>query len=235
MLTSDREFLAFLPLAPDILERKTIMLRGFLRDAGVLCREFLSAHLCPSTPVIMSGSGEAIIPGGLLYEEPNLKPSPNSTKNGLGDTGSGALVAGEAAVATCGCETAPAGDGKHTGAATPAAANPSSSSSSCDARILAASAEKGKGDGRAELGRNEGDAPVPVDVSTVGELYPWKNMYGVTERGGQLELGFLVQQVMPEPLVVFDLRWWLHLQSGECIPRWFRFCHFSGLRLSRCL
>lgn len=169
-----------------------------MRDSGVLCREFLSAHLCSSTPVIMSGSGEAMIPGGLLYEEPNLKPSPDPAKNGGGvAAGSGAaLVAGEAAVATCGCETAPAGDGKHAGAARPATAA-TSPSSSCDARIIvAASVEKGKGGGREQLGRNEGAAPGPMDVSTVGELYPWRNMYGVTERGGQLKLGFLVQQVM---------------------------------------
>ncbi|CAN0529265.1 unnamed protein product [Ectocarpus sp. 12 AP-2014] len=167
---------------------------------GVLCREFLSTHLCPTTPVIMSGSGEAIIPGGLLYEEPNLKPSPDSAKNRGGTTGSGVLVAGEAAVDTCGCETAPpAGDGKHAGAATRAAASPSPSSS-CDTRVLAASAEKDEGKGRAQSGGNEGAkaAPVPMDVSTVGELYPWKNMYGVTERGGQLKLGFLVQQKAEE-------------------------------------
>ncbi|CAM9334799.1 unnamed protein product [Ectocarpus fasciculatus] len=173
---------------------------------GVLCREFLSAHLCPSTPVIMSGSGEAIIPGGLLYEEPNLKPSPDPAKNGgRVAAGSGAaLAAGESAVATCGCETAPAGDGKHAGAARPATATATatataatSPSSSCDARIIgAASVDKGKGGGREQLhvGRNEGAAPVPMDVATVGELYPWRNMYGVTERGGQLKLGFLVQQ-----------------------------------------
>ncbi|CAN0180894.1 unnamed protein product [Ectocarpus sp. 6 AP-2014] len=165
---------------------------------GVLCREFLSAHLCPSTPVIMSGSGEAIVPGGLLYEEPNLKPSPDSAKNGGGATASGTLVAGEAAVDTCGCEAAPpAGDGRHAGAATPPAASPSPSSS-CDTRILAASAGKGEGEGRVQSGGNEGAAPAPVDVSTVGQLYPWKNMYGVTERGGQLKLGFLAQQKAEE-------------------------------------
>ena len=36
-----------------------------------MCREFLSAHLPPSTPVVMSGAGdeEPFVAGGLLYQE----------------------------------------------------------------------------------------------------------------------------------------------------------------------
>lgn len=34
-----------------------------------------------------------------------------------------------------------------------------------------------------------------IDVSTIGELYPWRNLYGLTPRGDQVRLGFIEQQV----------------------------------------
>lgn len=34
-----------------------------------------------------------------------------------------------------------------------------------------------------------------VDVCTLGELYPWRNLYGLTPRGEQVRLGFVRQQV----------------------------------------
>ena len=34
-----------------------------------------------------------------------------------------------------------------------------------------------------------------IDVCTVWKLYPWRNFYELTQRGEQLRLGFLRQQV----------------------------------------
>lgn len=52
--------------------------------------------------------------------------------------------------------------------------------------------EREAGGGRGEGAGNGGGV---VDVCTVGELYPWGNVYGVTGRVEQLRLGFVRQQV----------------------------------------
>lgn len=58
--------------------------------------------------------------------------------------------------------------------------------------------EAGRSDKRAENPRSLRPPGIGgcIDVSTVGELYPWKNLYGLTPRGDQIRLGFVIQQVI---------------------------------------
>jgi len=189
--------------------------------AGVLCREFLSAHLSPSTPVVMSGSSgcdgggdasSAVVLGGLMYEEEldaqstSLIPNDIAVEPPQSERGEGVQTdSSSSALALAGTTDDPA--------VVPAAGEPVTST--CDCRATAAATVAGEvggasetwprsrdgtgtGKGEKEPGR-EGDvgpgAGAVVDVCTVGDLYPWRNTYGVTGRGELLRLGFLRQQV----------------------------------------
>lgn len=197
--------------------------------AGVLCREFLSAHLSPTTPVVMSGSSgydgdgdasSAVVLGGLRYDEElhaqsapvtpkkttPTKPPPSetsSTSSSSSSTTSSTLAvsgttngtsvvpaAGEPAASTCDGRAAAAGAGGIGGA--------SETETLPRSRVGAGSKQETK---TREPGREGGaldpteDVCTDVDVCTVGDLYPWRNIYGVTGRGELLRLGFLRQQV----------------------------------------
>lgn len=162
--------------------------------AGVLCREFLSAHLPLSTPVVMSGSGdqEPSTVGGFLYTEQDTLSS--ATPKDANQLGSKVVGETDGSVATTRTATtvsprAPSGrssfarDGETPG--TPV-----------DVASVGGTPEnRGSVGGKGEEnggGKEQGG----VHVCTVGDLYPYKNMYGITERGDQLRLGFLKQQVI---------------------------------------
>ncbi|CAM9255383.1 unnamed protein product [Scytosiphon promiscuus] len=187
---------------------------------GVLCREFLSAHLAPSTPVVMSGSGNdgssSAIVGGLLYEEADLKP-PSRADVPLESTGrvagvknnggahsppwTGAAGMASPAASTCGCVAAVGVDEAPPRVTTPPGVLMSASQGE-PVSLMTTVARGGKdreAGGRSSGGsQSRGQEGAPMDVCTVGDLYPCKNMYGVTGRGEQLRLGFLVQQTAEE-------------------------------------
>lgn len=181
----------------------------------MLCREFLSAHLAPSTPVVMSGSGNdgssSAVFGGLLYDkEADLKPpsrpgvvadasgrDSGGMKSGAGPIPRTASVMMPPVTSTCGCRAAVVDDGAATRAATPSVVLMSASPG--DPGSSRASDARGKDDigGEREGGESgdRGGEGAPVDTCTVGDLYPWRNMYGVSGRAEQVTLGFLAQQV----------------------------------------
>ncbi|CAM9286931.1 unnamed protein product, partial [Hapterophycus canaliculatus] len=187
---------------------------------GVLCREFLSTHLAPSTPVVMSGSGNdgssSVVLGGLLYEEADLRPSsraglPSETTecDAGGSSNSNSDVAVPLAVpaaapgrvppatSTCGHRAAVGGDGAPSRAGPPPAVLMSAPTG--DPCGLLSSAARGEDEEGGEGGdHGRGGASASVDVCSVGDLYPWRNLYGVRGRGEQLRLGFLAQQAAEE-------------------------------------
>lgn len=143
----------------------------------------------------MSGSGAedaSLAAGGLMYEDldtttvsllaPDKTASSESRNHPCGGADSNAAnppaaasceeATGEARRinSTCDCR----GEGMTTASAGTAVANLS-------------------GGGSAATTKPERDG---VEVCTVGDLYPWRNFYGVTGRGEQLRLGFLRQQVI---------------------------------------
>lgn len=226
-----------------------------MKYTGVLCREFLSAHLPPSTPVVMAGAGgggcDALL-GGLSYEEElDQKPSPqlaaqhpettakdstattsatsdssNSSNNGGND--GVAAVAGaradtsrtpaarlEPASSTCDCRAAagaargemppPSSTTATAAATTTITATPRARQlSPGDAPGVSAAAADGSNgelevEGEVAGGEEPEDGGIDMEVCTVGDLYPWRNMYGATGRRDLLRVGFLRQQVMDDP------------------------------------
>lgn len=109
----------------------------------------------------------------------------------------------EPASSTCDCRAAvaaaagPGGDGapsptttttRTTSTKTARVHQPSLGDASGAATAVTGNSSKGEPETEPEGGA--------VDVCTVGDLYPWRNMYGVTGRQELLRLGFLRQQVI---------------------------------------
>ncbi|CAM9274425.1 unnamed protein product [Sphacelaria rigidula] len=130
---------------------------------GVLCREFLSAHLPPCTPVIMAGSGDDTLlsdAGGFEYDKHDSQ-SPSVVNTDLDAKYHARTSEAEVAQSTCNCAKEERSD---EGAGQPRGTVPPRGGSGC------------------------------IDMTTVGQLYPWRNLYGLTPRGDQLRLGFVRQQ-----------------------------------------
>lgn len=185
-------------------------------STGVLCREFLSAHLAPSTPVVMSGSGYDGAPassvlGGLLYDEEErslLKPpsekavAPSAAAAATKDGGSNRSKVNDNDSSTVDASL-DVSTRATAAAVVPGGPEPEAvSMRDCGGNACASVAATAENSEKEELLEEvESDGGVgrrapDVDVCTVGDLYPWRNMYGATERGEQLRLGFLRQQVI---------------------------------------
>lgn len=187
---------------PPLVARSTPQLHVMFGE-GVLCREFLSAHLHPSTPVIMSGSGAddvSLAVGGLLYEELDnlslLTPGQTASKSRDHPAGGGSDDLPNNPSMVCVEETTNEARVNSTCDCRGGAKASAPSDTTAVAQLSGGSVGSGgsatvKGEAGPVAGENGG-----VDVCTVGELYPWRNFYGVTGRGEQLRLGFLRQQVI---------------------------------------
>lgn len=154
------------------------------RPEGVLCREFLSAHLPPCTPVIMAGSGDDTLlsnVGGFEYDKHDSQ-SPSVVNTDLDAKYHARTSEAEVAQSTCNCAKEERSD---EGAGQPRGTVPPRGGSGC------------------------------IDMTTVGQLYPWRNLYGLTPRGDQLRLGFVRQQVRNCACRSCDLRTTVQCSSNS--------------------